>query len=58
MFQGMGIETGVDLPALIALSRRLPAMLGHDVPGQVAQAGRSIDLHPLPKHLLGQRKHA
>jgi hydroxymethylglutaryl-CoA lyase len=58
MFQGMGIETGVDLPALIALSRRLPAMLGHDVPGQVAKAGRSIDLHPLPKHLLGQRKHA
>jgi len=44
-----GIETGIDLPRLIALSRKLPALLGHDVPGQVAKAGRSCDLHPAPK---------
>jgi hydroxymethylglutaryl-CoA lyase len=44
----IGIETGIDLPKLIALSRRLPALLGHEVPGQVAKAGRNCDLHPAP----------
>lgn len=45
----IGIETGIDLPKLIALSRRLPALLGHEVPGQVAKAGRNCDLHPAPR---------
>ncbi|GAB3626116.1 hydroxymethylglutaryl-CoA lyase [Pandoraea terrae] len=44
----IGIETGIDLPALMALTRGLPALLGHDVPGQVAKAGRNCDLHPAP----------
>lgn len=44
----MGIETGIDLELLIALSRGLPALLGHDVPGQVAKAGRNCDLHAMP----------
>jgi hydroxymethylglutaryl-CoA lyase len=44
----VGIATGVDLQKLIAMSRRLPALLGHDVPGQVAKAGRNCDLHPIP----------
>jgi len=44
----MGIETGIDLPHLIELSRTLPALLGHDMPGQVAKAGRNQDLHPRP----------
>jgi hydroxymethylglutaryl-CoA lyase len=26
----------------------LPALLGHEMPGQVAKAGRNCDLHPLP----------
>jgi hydroxymethylglutaryl-CoA lyase len=43
--EAMEYETGVDLPGLIALSRTLPAMLGHAVPGQVAKAGRISDLH-------------
>ncbi|GLK72941.1 hydroxymethylglutaryl-CoA lyase [Ancylobacter dichloromethanicus] len=51
MLGQMGIETGVDLPALLALARSLPALLGHDIPGQVAKAGRSGDLHPVPAHL-------
>jgi len=46
--QEIGIETGIDLPQLIALSRRLPALLGHQVPGQLAKAGRNCDLHPAP----------
>ena len=48
MFEEMGVSTGVDLPALMALSRGLPGLLGHETPGQVAKAGRSCDLHPAP----------
>ena len=48
MFAEMGVETGVDLPGLIDLSRRLETILGHDLPGQVAKAGRSCDLHRPP----------
>jgi hydroxymethylglutaryl-CoA lyase len=44
----IGVETGIDLEQLIALSRTLPALLGHDTPGQVAKAGRNCDLHPPP----------
>ena len=54
MCEEMGIETGIDLPRLIALSRGLPALLGHEVPGQVAKAGRNCDLHPLPEVLARQ----
>ncbi|PHX45963.1 hydroxymethylglutaryl-CoA lyase [Pseudomonas sp. NZIPFR-PS5] len=49
----MGIETGIDLPHLLTLSRRLPALLGHEMPGQVAKAGRNRDLHPAPQNLPG-----
>ncbi|MFP3847575.1 hydroxymethylglutaryl-CoA lyase [Pseudomonas sp. W5-01] len=49
----MGIETGIDLPHLLTLSRRLPALLGHEMPGQVAKAGRNRDLHPAPENLPG-----
>jgi hydroxymethylglutaryl-CoA lyase len=51
----VGIATGIDLPRLIAMSRRLPALLGHEVPGQLAKAGRNCDLHPIP---AGQEKAA
>ncbi len=43
-----GIRTGIDLDRLIELSRGLPALLGHDVPGQLAKAGRNRDLHRVP----------
>lgn len=45
----VGIDTGVDLPHLLKLSRTLPSLLGHEMPGQVAKAGRNCDLHPLPQ---------
>ncbi|UOK72453.1 hydroxymethylglutaryl-CoA lyase [Ancylobacter polymorphus] len=51
MLGEMGVATDVDLAALLALARSLPALLGHDIPGQVAKAGRSSDLHPVPAHL-------
>ncbi len=44
----MGFDTGVDLPALIAASKRLPALIGHDTPSQIVKAGRRLDLHPRP----------
>jgi len=44
----VGIYTGIDLPLLLTLSRGLPALLGHEVPGQLAKAGRNCDLHPIP----------
>ena len=37
----IGIHTGIDLPLLLRLSRGLPALLGHEVPGQLAKAGRT-----------------
>jgi len=51
MCEEMGIPTGLDLPALIALSRTLPALIGHDTQGQVAKAGRVGDLHAPPADL-------
>lgn len=51
MCEEMGIETGIDLSHLLKMSRRLPALLGHEMPGQVAKAGRNCDLHPAPANL-------
>jgi hydroxymethylglutaryl-CoA lyase len=48
MLERCGIDTGVDLDALLMLARELPSIVGHDVPGQVAKAGKSSDLHPGP----------
>jgi hydroxymethylglutaryl-CoA lyase len=46
--QLMDYDTGVDLARLIAASRRLPGLLGHDTPSQITKAGRRLDLHPVP----------
>ncbi|MBB3771364.1 hydroxymethylglutaryl-CoA lyase [Angulomicrobium tetraedrale] len=51
MLEEMGVATGVDLGRLLELARGLPDLLGHDIPGQVAKAGRSGDLHPAPASL-------
>jgi len=48
----MGIETGVDLSLLLTLSRTLPSLLGHELPGQVVKAGRNRDLHAVPADLI------
>ncbi|KMO11688.1 hydroxymethylglutaryl-CoA lyase [Methylobacterium indicum] len=48
MAEEMGLTTGLDLDALLTLSRDLPRLVGHDVPGQVAKAGRPHDLHSAP----------
>ena len=46
--QLMGYDTGVDLPALMAAAARLPALIGHDIPCQIAKAGERLALHPVP----------
>ena len=48
MLDAMGYDTGMDVAQLIKLARQLPQMVGHEVPGQVAKAGRITDLHPAP----------
>jgi hydroxymethylglutaryl-CoA lyase len=51
MAHDLGLTTKLNLEALIALSRTLPDLLGHDVPGQVMKAGRTLDLHPKPMRI-------
>ena len=48
MLECMGHDTGVDLDKLLAASRRLREIVGHELPGQVVKAGRSSDVHPVP----------
>ena len=54
MLDAMGYDTGVDVAKLINVARHLPHLVGHDVPGQVAKAGRICDLHPAPCHTTQQ----
>ncbi len=46
--QCMGYDTGVDLSALVAAAGRLPALIGHDIPSQIAKAGPRWALHAVP----------
>lgn len=48
MLDAMGYDTGINIPKLLQLARELPIIVGHAVPGQVAKAGRTCDLHPAP----------
>jgi hydroxymethylglutaryl-CoA lyase len=49
MLDAMGYDTGVDLDALLAIARDIPAIVGHEVPGQVMKAGRWTRRYPLPQ---------
>jgi len=51
MLDAMGYDTGMNIPKLLDLARGLPHIVGHSVPGQVAKAGRSCDLHPAPEYI-------
>lgn len=51
MLDAMGYDTGIDIPRLIHLARELPLIVGHPVPGQVAKAGSTCDLHPAPDYV-------
>ncbi len=45
MLHAMGYDTVIDLDELLRIARRLPSVVGHEVPGQVAKAGKITDLH-------------
>ncbi len=49
MFAAMGVDTGVDLDALLDVAATLPTLIGHDVPGQVVKAGKSSRRYAMPK---------
>jgi hydroxymethylglutaryl-CoA lyase len=51
MLEDMGYDTRVDLAKLLAVARRIPAVVGHDVPGQVMKAGQTLELHDPPSHV-------
>jgi hydroxymethylglutaryl-CoA lyase len=51
MLEDMGCDTRVDLAKLLAVARRMPAVVGHDVPGQVMKAGQTLELHDTPEFL-------
>lgn len=48
MLECCGVDTGIDLDRLLGIARDLPAIVGHEVPGQVIRAGKIGDLHPRP----------
>jgi hydroxymethylglutaryl-CoA lyase len=58
MLQEIGCETGVDLDALLACAARLPAMVQHEVPGQVLKAGNSSRLYAPPADFAETRERA
>jgi hydroxymethylglutaryl-CoA lyase len=53
MLARMGYDTGIDIDRLLAAARRMPEIVGHDVPGQVMKSGKSTDLHRPPAGLRG-----
>jgi hydroxymethylglutaryl-CoA lyase len=48
MIDAMGYVTGVDLGRLVDLARGLPALVGHEVPGQILKAGPATRRYPVP----------
>ena len=55
LLQAEGYDTGVSLESLLPIARALSTIVGHEVPGQVAKAGRTLDLHPEPSFLVDVR---
>ncbi len=51
MLQLMGHDMGVDLPAIMDISRDLPALIGHPVNSQTLAAGTRTSLHPVPDYV-------
>ena len=56
MLDAMGCDTGIDLQRLLPIARQLPAIVGREVPGQVAKSGLITDLHPAPPSVAELKK--
>ncbi len=54
----MGYHTGVDVAKLVDAAKRLPALIGHDIPSQIVKAGRRMDLHARPADFDAIRERA
>jgi hydroxymethylglutaryl-CoA lyase len=48
MLEQMGYDTGIDLDRLLQVAQDLQAIVGHEVPGQVAKAGKADRRYPKP----------
>ena len=48
MLDLIGYDTGVDLDALVTCAKRLPGLIGHDLPSQLVKAGPRLKRHPVP----------
>ncbi|ODC03025.1 hydroxymethylglutaryl-CoA lyase [Terasakiispira papahanaumokuakeensis] len=51
MIETLAVDTHVDLNGLVELSRTLPALVGHETPGQVSKAGLCDETRPLSANL-------
>src|SRR5690606_14269139 len=51
MLELMGYDTGVKLQDILAISRTLAPLIGHDVNSQTLAAGTRMALHPVPDYV-------
>jgi hydroxymethylglutaryl-CoA lyase len=51
MFDAMGIDTGVNLPALMQIVRHMPALVRRELTNQLLAAGPRLQTHPAPAWL-------
>lgn len=51
MLELMGYDTGVNLEGILAISRTLVPLIGHDVNSQTLAAGTRMALHPVPEYV-------
>ncbi|MGI5837545.1 MAG: hydroxymethylglutaryl-CoA lyase [Chloroflexota bacterium] len=49
MLHEMGVETGIDLDALIAVAKKVAALVPHPLESCMVKAGKRTDLKPAPK---------
>jgi hydroxymethylglutaryl-CoA lyase len=52
----MGVDTGIDLDRLVAVSRRVEAVVGRPMPGQIIKAGPWTRTYPVPDSVAGRLK--
>jgi hydroxymethylglutaryl-CoA lyase len=50
----MGVQTGIDLDRLLAVSRRVQDIVGRTLPGQIVKAGPSTRKYPVPDAVAGR----
>jgi len=51
MLELMGYDTGINLEDILAISRTLVPLIGHDVNSQTLAAGTRMALHPVPDYV-------